>query len=88
MNEKRAVVKVRSKLYVVFWLLLHGFIPEKAFWYKRFRTPFKTSHKVFSYGKFKTCGNTCIAVKRKRETWDLGSWDFPEGLLKIKAIED
>ena len=76
--------RVKNKLYCIAWLLLHGFIPQKYYWRKRFKFLY-TTHNYFSYDKFQFCGKVCKIEKPtwKQETVEVNEvWDFPKGMIK------
>lgn len=74
------LVKVRSRIYCIVWLILHGFIPKRYHWFRKFGK--KTSHLFFSYGKYKLCGKIWPAEKWLKETYTVNLvWDMPTGLI-------
>jgi len=81
---KKAIVKVKPKWYCILWLITHGFIPRKYFWFRKFKKIGTTSHLIFDYDKYKLCGKIFPAEKYLTETWEVNVvWNFPESLLTI-----
>ena len=79
-------VIIRPKIYVILWLITHGFLPQRYFWARKFNIG-HTTHNRFSYKKMLLCGYIVYGEHISKNLWLVNKvWDFPDAL--VRRIEE